>query len=256
MGNQLGINLKKSIIKSNFYFNCQLMIIEGYNLMIKDRDDIKKSLESFKTKFPFRYLSSKLPLKIISYLIMPNYSEWEEEKINAVLLKKMKTLHLTKLNQITVQREHYLDDEDILKGDKPAKSADRIDFIFSTWFMQDEITYFGEAKNVSCNDWTKKSGAKVNANYYLNRYIATGIQAVADGKYNKILSFIIGYVVNGTPTDVVDKLNIKLKKDKLSSKYGLIQNQHTIHQHPNCYESQNPSASVNKTIKHIFLKFN
>ena len=255
MGNQLGAFFKKAT-KTSLQSLCHHLVIEGYNAMIKEETDIKRQVDNTKNNQNFtRQFSVSCPLVISSLLIIPDYAQWEEEDISEKLLGKMKEHTFAQLHKISVQCEYYLNQKETSQTRTSAKKARRIDFRFSNWTEENERNYFGEAKNLSCKDWQKKKGTNVQASKSIARYIETGIEALADGKYEKIPAFMIGYVVNGTSTEVVEKLNNKLIKENLPPKYGLIENQHTIHNHLDCYDSENPNAMTNKVIKHLFLTF-
>lgn len=209
----------RAIFWSKFTNSCHQAVIEGYKAMLKN------------------------PSK---------YKEWKEEKLSARLLYEMKQLKL----RITIDREHYLEDEEILFGDKEAGNAARIDFIFSKrWLSPKDVVYFGEAKNLSLENWIKKSGKKVNAKQYRNRYIDTGIEKIISGAYSKVDAFLIGYVVNGNAQDNVVALNKLIKKRKLPPQIGLIGKQVPISGYSECYVSQNDKGGEVFELQHIFLEF-
>ncbi|EAY28335.1 hypothetical protein [Microscilla marina] len=248
MGNQLKINLKKAI-QTSFHTLCHQLLIEGYSAMLKERDEAEFNHKRHKE------LQNLLGDNTCVPPLDFDFKEWGEEDISETLLEKMQIQPMASLHKISVQREYYLSRKEATSKKTSAKEARRIDFHFSNWTEENEKKYFAEAKNVSCNDWAKKSGAKIQASNTVARYIATGIKALVDEKYEKIQGCMLAYVVNGLPSDAVEKLNKKLQKDSLPPKYGLIENKHTIQNYEECYSSNNPNAPINKTIKHIFLKF-
>jgi len=195
-------------------------------------------------------------------IIIPmNYAEWEEENLSASLLYEMEKLLIVKKKRITIVRESYLDDKTILTGQKKAKEAERIDFRFSKWVSEDNTFYFGEAKILSHKSWKKKKLNKkgkptpVKAWNQQDYYIKTGIQGLILGKYKNLQGFLIGYVVNGTPTNIVDALNQKIENRNLLPSIGKIENQETICGHRDCYTSDNQITNNTLTLRHIFLPF-
>jgi len=185
-----------------------------------------------------------------------DFKQWKEEKISARLLHEMKNLDLLKSNQIIVDREHHLEDKDVLFGDKEASEEDRIDFIFlSSWFQKKYLEYFGEAKNISLNNWKKAIGSKVNASSYRKRYIETGINNLVFGKYSKLEGFLIAYVVNGTAKENRASLNEFIKEKNLLPKTGLLENALPICSYPSCYFSKNITVGKVVVLQHIFLEY-
>lgn len=209
----------RTIFWSKFTNSCHQAVIEGYKAMLRN------------------------PSK---------YKDWKEEKLSARLLHEMKQLKL----RITIDREHYLEDEEILFGDKEAANAVRIDFIFSKrWFSAKDVIYFGEAKNLSLENWIKKSGKKVNAKQYRGRYIDTGIEKIISGAYSKVDAFLIAYVVNGNAKDNVVALNKLIQKRKIPPRIGLIDKQVPMSGYPECYISKNDKSGQIVELLHVFLEF-
>ena len=86
------------------------------------------------------------------------------------------------------------------------KKAPTIDFCFKDWSTAN--SYFGaEAKNLyDKNDQTKRKKIK--------RYVATGIDNYISGKYGSqsSASSVIGYVLSGKVSDIVDELKNEIQK--------------------------------------------
>jgi len=183
------------------------------------------------------------------------YKELEEEDISAALYFELEKLPLLKKKHITVIPECRLYDEDVALGRKKAKRADRIDFRFSKWRSEDERKYYGEAKNISSNNWKKAKGTSVDASTYRARYIETGIDRVSYGKYSFLKCFLIGYVVNGTANDNIAKINSLISKRNLPPKIGIIQPDKPICSYAKCYCSKNTSNDIEVSLQHIFLEF-
>lgn len=187
-----------------------------------------------------------------------DYHSWEEEDITKRLKIVMRKLPIIRTERIWVDREYYLDEDDDFAGTKGAKKADRIDFLFLSWSQQEDVQYFGEAKNLSAKTWYKNPEAgtnRVNAGSYYKRYIETGIQRVVSGKYSHLHAFLIGYIMNGHTPEIVTKLNQMIQAQELSPEIGLIENRKTFCEHPDCYTSNNIPRGIPKRLIHIFLDF-
>jgi len=191
------------------------------------------------------------------------FKERKEGKLTARLRYEMKQLDLLLDEEITVDKEHDLEDEEILFGEKEAEEAARIDIVFSTFFESNKDSwskktnpkYYAEAKNLSLKNWTKQIGTNVSASYYRGRYIDTGIEKIISGAYSEKDAFLIGYVVNGNTQDNVAALNKLIQKRKIPPQIGLIDKQITISGHPECYISKNDKAGKVVKLLHIFLEF-
>jgi len=212
-----------------------------------------------KAKFWSKFTNWCHQAVILGYQNMRNnaidYQGWEEEDISAALYIEMKKLPAIKLNKISIFPEFRLYNEATAKGINPAKKADRIDFQFTRWKSKKETIYFGEAKNLSSRNWSKTKGSKVDASAYRARYIDTGIDRVVYGKYSFLTSFLIGYVVNGTATENIIKLNLLIKKRNLPPKIGYIKNPIPICSYTECYSSVNFQNNTEVILQHIFLEF-
>ena len=184
------------------------------------------------------------------------FKEWKEEKISARLLHEMKSLSLLKSGNIFVGREHHLEDEKILFGEKDASEAYRIDFIFvNTWRQKENLEYFAEAKNLSHKDWQKSTGKSVKAWNQKDYYIRTGIYGLIAGKYKQLGGFLIGYIVNGSAKSNVESLNSLITRKKLEPEIGRIKNWKPIESYPNCCTSKNIKDGTEVVLQHIFLEF-
>jgi hypothetical protein len=128
--------------------------------------------------------------------------EFSENNITLEIVRLMKTDPLSDFYKIDITREFYLDNT------SNADESDRIDLRFMNWKYPEKFEYFMEAKNLSENDWKKKTGSKVSHQKYLNRYITTGVDNFISGKYSK--GCLVGFVVNGNAVNVIAKLNTNL----------------------------------------------
>lgn len=191
-----------------------------------------------------------------SMLFSREYSlDWEEEQFSAYLIGKMNKSSLTKKFNLFIDCEHKLLNEDILPvNTNNPKYLPRIDINIASWsFNTESITkYFFEAKNLCENNWDKISGSYVVASYYQRRYIDTGIENFRNGRYYN--GSIIGYVLEGDIKPIIQKLNIRLNKDRNTLQN--IQEIKYISYFQDIYNSIHVSQ-LNKNIelKHIFLKF-
>ena len=183
------------------------------------------------------------------------YKEWEEEDISAALFCALEGLSLVEEKRIVIVPEYTRYTEEIATGKRKAKTADRIDFMFSNWSQEKQMKYFGEAKNVSLKNWTKAIGTTVNASSYRARYIKTGIDRLVFGKYSVIDGFLIGYLVNGVTKDNILAINSLITRRGLPPVIGLIDNQKAICGHFDCYTSTNLKGADKMILQHIFLEF-
>ena len=197
---------------------CHQAVIEGYRAMLKDAN--------------------------------AGFSEWEEENITARLRKEILGLPFVNSKKIDVVREFQLDNDAIISGEKPAKSARRIDFRFhSTWSVKDEYEYFAEAKNLYHTDRRNTGDASKSKNYY----IEGGIARFVNGAYPP--GFLVGYVLRGEIEEVVNSINQIIERKNFSPRIGQIREKSTLHSHPYCYNSINTTQFGNLELWHIFLKY-
>jgi len=188
--------------------------------------------------------------------------DWEEEQINqelVVFMRKSKLrvdYHLT----IGVERKLFNENKPPIADNNP-KKLPRIDINIVSWsFQKDkELEYFFEAKNLYENDCNKKV-----ASSYINRYIDTGIENFRISRYYN--GSLVGYVLDGDTTKIVDKLNKQLTKYRVT-KDGKYKNRAITHlssfeqknhiKNFDCYyESKHLTPSKEEMlIKHVFLKF-
>lgn len=201
--------------KIQFEENCINLLIEGYEIAIKS--------------------GSK-------------YSELEENDITVQLVGYMKKNTKSENYKIDISREYYIDDEDSYAGIKKADTSPRIDIRLMNWTSSSKVEYFMEAKNLSENNWIKKANsAKVDARKLQKRYIETGMEHFITGKY--LNGCLIGYVVEGIPDLIVEKIN-NILISKSRKKEILIQS--ALYKYH--FISIHDSKQLNK-LKHFFLKF-
>jgi len=177
--------------------------------------------------------------------------DWEEENISANFFEFIdKSENAIALN-INIENEYRLNDIDILSGLKVAKKASRIDFRLMSNFEKYKTEYFIEAKNLIETDCHKTGRTSIiRSQEKHERYINTGINHFVTGKYPQ-RGCIVGYVLQGEPTKIVEKINACLQKENRLSEY-LNTVECAIPNLEYCYQSVHTNGI---TIKHFLLKF-
>ena len=213
-----------------------------------------------RTKFPtIEDISFQILIEAYKTIIKSNHYDldWEEEQINQELVVFMKKSALRIKYKLTIGVERKLFNEDEVPiNDNNPKRLPRIDINIVSWsFQKDiELEYFFEAKNLYENDYKKKI-----ASQYINRYIDTGIENFRIGRYSN--GSLVGYILEGKTTRIIDKLNIQLTKDRKNknqaiNSLSLLNQTNYMKIFEYCYESKHLTPSKEEMlIKHIFLKF-
>jgi hypothetical protein len=178
--------------------------------------------------------------------------DWEEDTLSAHYIDLMQKLPICNEWQVDIVAQFYLYSDKHALGEEEAKFAPRIDFRFTKWFDSRKIDYFAEAKNLSERNWVKKKGTKVDASYYYNRYIKTGISHLTTNYYpnNCIL---IAYVLNGDKNVVISNLNKLISSNPDYSSYGSLKKP-APPSNDELYISENNVGDNNLLIKHLFLQ--
>lgn len=176
--------------------------------------------------------------------------DWEEDTLTIHYIDYMEKLPLCREQKIDIISQKYLYSEKHISGKKEAKYAPRIDFRFMTWFKDVKIEYFAEAKNLSEKSWKKKDGKGVNASYYYDRYVDTGISHLLTNYYpsNCVL---IAYVLNGNKNDVLLNLN-KLISLKFTDYGTIVKPDNAVNEE--YYISENIIEGSHIVLKHLFLQ--
>jgi hypothetical protein len=178
-----------------------------------------------------------------------NFRDSKENAITVQLLGLMRKHKLS--SDIEITREHYEDTDAVYAGLDDPDESPRIDIKFMTWTSSQKAYYFFEAKNLYENNFTK-AGKKspISANTYQKRYIKTGIDNFTSGAYPN--GFLVGYVLEGKPEKIADKINGLLKAAGRNtecltkiSEAGKIQY---------CFSSNHTGKNLSK-LAHYFLKF-
>lgn len=205
---------KVDLIKQNFEYCCISLLIDAYN--------------------------SAMQSKIFSL-------DWKENKFSAHLAGFIKNSSRSKDWKIKLVREYYLDNEATFEGLVDPDESARIDFEFSNWTFEDEITYYIEAKNLAENDLHKEQGSNVDASKLRRRYIDTGINNFINKKYPR--GCLAGYVIDGNNENIINKINQLINKDKRMSE--IINKSDPINEHEGCFCSTHNQLEL----LHIFLNF-
>jgi len=217
-----------------------------------------KLSSKIKSAFPsLEYISFKLLIEVYDLsLDLKEYSlDWEEEQFSQYLVDIMKRSPLRVKYQLTIGVERKLNDGTKLPlGDNHPKKLPRIDINIISWsFVKDvEQEYFFEAKNLCENNWKKKTGARVSSEYYLDRYVSTGVENFRAGRYYD--GAIIGYLLEGNIENIITKLNSRLSTD--TNTIEVIRNLVFVSGFNHIYCSKHITPLDDEIeVKHLFLKF-
>ena len=135
--------------------------------------------------------------------------DWNEETISANIFTHIDENKKAIAWNINVSDECRMYHQAILNNKKSAKSAFRIDLKLSTNWIEatKRIGYFVEAKNLIENNCAKQGRkSKLSAKKIQERYISTGINHFISGEYPSN-GCMLGYVIEGTPTRIVENIN-------------------------------------------------
>lgn len=177
--------------------------------------------------------------------------DWEEDQFTEWLIVEMKKHDLTSKHRLHIYSQSLIRKEELPINDNHPKISPKIDIGFWNWeHTQNAIEYFIEAKNLSLDNWKKKTGAAVSAAYYLNRYIETGIGNFTTARY--INGSLVGYVLNGAIEPIVQKLNERLTEPQ---RLKCISENYNIEGYPHIYLSEHSTEDNSIKIKHVFLSF-
>lgn len=178
--------------------------------------------------------------------------DWNEDQFTNYLINFMRKLPFSKKHSLDIAPQYQLLKDELPIGNNNPKTLPIIDIRIFTWQLPNQKEYFFEAKNLSQNDWTKKSGAKVSASYYQKRYIDTGIENFRIGRYYD--ASLVGYILEGKVLPIIDKLNIRLSKsaNTINKLEPLL---YTASFKDICSSTHLTPSGDNLHIKHIFLKF-
>jgi len=180
-------------------------------------------------------------------------ADWKENSFTNYLASFMRKHEYVEQYHILIKVQIQEDNNNLPIDENDPDKQPIIDLWLANWYhTKNANEYFIEAKNLSENDWQKKSGSTVDASKQRGRYINTGIDNFVSGRYP--FGCLVGYVVQGKAHNIVNKLNELLKKRRRKTEI-LIKNQF-IHNFETCYISTHLISNRNSIhLKHIFLKF-
>lgn len=207
------------------------------------------------SKFKKQFEEDCIKLLLESYhaLITSTMSldEVSENAITARLVGYMKINSKRQELQISVDRESYLDGDEIYEGLLDPNKSLRIDIKFTTWNSKVEHFYHIEAKNLAESNFIKPStNTLVNAESLRKRYVEVGMGNFISGKYPK--GCLVAYVIQGAPGSIVAKLNVILKSENRSNEILVMTEDYGTT--TNCFHSHHVSLEP-ESLKHFFLQF-
>lgn len=180
--------------------------------------------------------------------------DWEENAISELLKEKMNANPTALHMHITAIVEQRLLPEDLYQALPSVKRAPRIDIMiggFEWRYDEKRVQYYMEAKNLYSQDFTKANNTTITSSTaYAKRYISTGIDHILSGYYPND-ALLIGYVLVGTVSEAVGKVNEQLVIASRSSEQvclGIC----TDFSHLVFGESVHPKV---KSVMHCYLQF-
>ena len=179
--------------------------------------------------------------------------DWDEENISANFFEYIDNSKNAISLNINISDEHRLYYLEILSNKKPAKAASRIDFRLTTNWTEERkrLEYFVEAKNLIESDCEKTGRkSKLSAHGLNERYVKTGIGKFISGDYPQN-GCLVGYVLQGEPTIIVEKINECLQ-DKHRSTERLREVESPILDMKYFYQSAHEGGFI---LKHYLLNF-
>ncbi len=175
--------------------------------MIISNDLINKANLSFEIKC--------LKVLIKSYntsLSLKKYTkDWEEKTFSSHLVSLMKQCEIAVKYDLIITKEEELEDEAIDNGLKSANEANPIDIRFHNIWQKLRFDYVIEAKNISNSRWQKSNLNNVNASQQQTEYITKGVDRFLSGHFKDKKGCMVGYIVNGNLSDILNKINDKFK---------------------------------------------
>lgn len=174
---------------------------------------------------------------------------WAEETITQHLKKHLKLCIQEAELQYCIVPEYPEDDENIEGGLKDVKKSIYFDLMFST-FDKNEQLYVGvEAKIVIERDFLKRVATTELAEYISLK----GMRKFVEGIYKK-RGVMLGYVIDGNPTIIVEKLNQKIESDTFYTRSEKLIKSELLEGFVHSYSS-NHEPRINYNIQHLFLDF-
>ena len=173
-----------------------------------ERKHIQNAFNSFKA------LCFSL-LDIAYFKVLKNETvdySWDENAISEAIAKYIEEDEKATQLHISAKLEKRLFAE---KSPVPPRvdNLPRIDIIISgfEWTQNERrVKYYMEAKNLYCKNFKKPQNSNcTSANFYVKRYINTGVNNLLSEHYPKD-TLLLGYVLIGTIKDAIAKVNQNL----------------------------------------------
>lgn len=174
-------------------------------------------------------------------------TEVKEEDISAYIKLCIKESKTAQTKHIGLATEVQLYNWDTLLTNTVKKSP-RIDLQFCTWFRKDEYSFYVEAK-ILVEHNVKKTKGSLNAKRLQRRYIKTGIDNYASGRYPQ-KGCLLGYVLEGDARNIIDGINRMLTLRKRDGETICITSEDEKWR-----EAQSKHKNGELTLTHYFAKF-
>jgi len=204
-------------VNSSFESKCLTVLVKSYNNCIKNKSYSK---------------------------------DWEEKTFSSHLVSLMNKCDVALKYEMIITKEEELEDDEIDNGLKSADEANPIDIRFhNVWSKEERLNYIIEAKNISSSQWNKTNGSRVNASQQQTEYITKGVDRFLTGHFKDKRGCMLGYVVNGSLENIIEKVNAKISLSKNVSENILHKNMF-IDNHK-IFETKHSQ----KILKHLFFEF-
>lgn len=181
---------------------------------------------------------------IISY-------DYEEDAISLYLIEEMNKNSNAINRRISVHTQEPIVPMSANTNRLSIKHIPRIDICFGGFSSETRLAFHMEAKNLYEINF-RKTGKKnkINAHQYIKRYIDTGIKHIVTNYYPPN-SALIGYVLNGSPANIINMINQEISS-RTSHREGISILQNTQFTKMIIGESCHNHTTH---IKHCFLDF-
>ena len=180
--------------------------------------------------------------------------EWQENAISEIVAERMNANPTTIQRHITAVVEKRLVPDDLSQAQLSVANAPRIDIKIGgfEWSQNEKrVAYYMEAKNLYSHDFQKASNTTVTqSSAYAKRYIKTGIDHLLSGYYPED-ALLLGYVLVGTVSEAVDKVNVLLKQNSRDSEQ-INPGTSPLFPHLVFGKSRHPNG---KNVEHCYLAF-
>ncbi len=151
-----------------------------------------------------------------------------------------------------VRREDVHDNEQIRKGEKDPNAAPRIDIVVTTWKLRQrpKTRFPFECKRVSEND-SELAKLYIQAGI-IDRYL----NQAKDYAKGQTWGGMIGYIIEGSPIAIIDKLNEQIEKQRASTSEYLVLDK-AIENFETIYKSHHQRSAETDilTITHLLFPF-